>query len=428
MLELTDERRRSLGRLVAVLIGRHPTWEPAENWAEVEEVEVLRAGRPGLLDVIARVGRRTAHAVLGLRRPGDAHHLLRALEEPQLGPFDDGLGPAVAVDALADGELAQLVLGLVTGETARESLTALVGDDERGVTLGFGERCTFTVFPWVVEGPRPGVELLIALDDAGFNHLAAPIAVWRRGGRDLGVVQEPLAGPADGWALAMTSLRDLHGAGCAPEDAGGDFAPEARALGTMTARMHLALGRAFGREEAWVGDWVAAVEERVRRADPSLLEPEGVVEAMRGLEATYLQAPALRTHGDLHLGRIARTDQGWVVADCDPGGVPPGATRPQLRSPLADVADMLWSLHHVAAAAAGERDPSGRLGLAALSQAWAARNRRAFLAGYLGTPGVESLVPADREVVRTLAAVLELDHAVTRSVGGPGGGSPGMSW
>ncbi len=421
--ELTDERRRSLGRLVTLLVGRHPTWTPAGGRAEVREVEVLAPGRPGILDVIAAVGRRTAHAVLGLRRPEDPHHLLRAIEEPVLGAFEDAVGAAVAVDAVLDGELAGIVLQAVTGTPVDGEPVAVLRDEEDGVTLAFGDRCTFTVFPWVGEGPRPGVELLVALDDAGFNHLAAPIAVWRRGGRDLGVVQEPLAGPADGWALALTSLRDLYGTGGPAEDAGGDFAPEARALGTMTARMHLALVRAYGRQDAWVSDWVSAVEARVRRHDPSLLETEGVAETMQALESSYLQAPALRTHGDFHLGRTARTDQGWVVADCDPGGVAPGSAAPDPRSPLADVADMLWSLHHVAAASAAERDPGGRLGLSALSHAWAARNRRAFLGGYLGIPGVEALVPSDREVVRKLAAVFELDHAArTAAVGGRPGG------
>jgi predicted trehalose synthase len=129
------------------------------------------------------------------------------------------------------------------------------------------------------------------------------------------------------------------------------------------------------------------------------------------LRAADLRAPALRTHGDFNLGRTARTDQGWVVADCMPGGVPPGSEVPVYRSPLADVADMLWSFHRVATEAAVERDPTGRAGLATLAQAWEARNRRAFVAGYLATPGIGGLVPTDREVVRNLVAVFELERA-----------------
>jgi predicted trehalose synthase len=84
---------------------------------------------------------------------------------------------------------------------------------------------------------------------------------------------------------------------------------------------------------------------------------------------------------------------------------------PVYRSPLADVADMLWSLHHVATTAAEERDPSGRDGLTALAGAWVARNRRAFLAGYLGVPGISGLVPPGREALRILTASFELVRA-----------------
>ena len=79
---------------------------------------------------------------------------------------------------------------------------------------------------------------------------------------------------------------------------------------------------------------------------------------------------------------------------------------PVYRSPLADVADMLWSLDHVATTAADERDPSGRDGLSELADAWVARNRRAFLAGYLGVPGISGLVPPGREALRDPDGVL----------------------
>jgi predicted trehalose synthase len=79
----------------------------------------------------------------------------------------------------------------------------------------------------------------------------------------------------------------------------------------------------------------------------------------------------------------------------------------------------LWSLHHVASVAAAERDPSGRAGLQDLARAWETRNRRAFLVGYLGTQGIGGLVPADREVVRKLAALFELERAALRTASPP---------
>ena len=93
----------------------------------------------------------------------------------------------------------------------------------------------------------------------------APLARWTWDRRDLGFVQEPLADRSGGWALAMTSLRDLYALGGRPEAAGGDFGPEAHALGTMTARMHLALDRAFDRHPEPVSAWVDARRSGDRR-------------------------------------------------------------------------------------------------------------------------------------------------------------------
>jgi maltokinase len=371
------------------------------------------------VDVVTQVGDRLLHLVLGVRRPGEEAHLLRAGDDPVLGLLEDAEGLGVVVDALRDTELARLVLESVHGGggAVDPGPPAPVSDDDDGAVLAFGEDCTLTVFSWLPHGPHPGVELLVALDEVGFNHLAAPLALWRRGGRDLGLVQEGLAGSAGGWALALTSLRDLYAAGGPPEAAGGDFAPEARALGTMTARMHLAMDRAFGRRSGEIRHWAEVVEGVVRTSEPSLLDGEGVHEALEMLKASGLKASTLRTHGDFHLGRTARTNQGWVVADFMPGGIPPGSDAPVFRSPLADVADMLWSLHHVASVAALERDPTGRSGLAGLAQAWEARNRRAFLTGYLATPGIGGLVPSDRRIVRGLAAVFEAERGALRSGG-----------
>jgi maltokinase len=238
--------------------------------------------------------------------------------------------------------------------------------------------------------------------------------VWRRENRDLGVAQEHAPGSVGGWALAQTSLRDLYASGGKPEDAGGDFAPEARAIGIMTARMHLALDRVFGRSTGDVSDWMDAIVQRVQAADESLASDGAIVAAIYELRAAKLRFPVMRTHGDLNLGRTARSDSGWVVADALPGGRPPGRLRPVERSPLADVADMLWSLHHVASVAAAERDPSGRVGLEALARDWEARNRRAFLNAYLSTPGIGGLVPTDRAVVRNMVKVFEVERAAAR--------------
>ena len=129
----------------------------------------------------------------------------------------------------------------------------------------------------------------------------------------------PTAPP--GWALALTSLRDFYASGGSPEVAGADFGAEARALGTMTARMHLALDGAFQREHEPVSQWVDEAEAVIAAADASLLEAPGVTDLVKWLRESEARLPVIRTHGDFQLGRTARTDQGWVVSDCAPGGV-----------------------------------------------------------------------------------------------------------
>jgi maltokinase len=318
----------------------------------------------------------------------------------------------VCTDALKDAQLAPLTLATIRGVEPRSGTVALVRDDEQATMLDCGSRGDLWVFPWLRPGPHPAVDFLEALDGAGFNHVAAPLGRWTWDRRDLGFVQEPLADRSGGWALAMTSLRDLYALGGRPEAAGGDFGSEAHALGTMTARMHLALDRAFDRRPESVSAWVDSAEAAIAAADPALLEAPGMADLTKALRAADARLPVIRTHGDFHLGRTSRTDQGWVVSDCLPGGVLPGATAPIGRSPLADVADLLWSLHQASLEAALERDPTGRLDLAPLGQAWETRNRRAVLNGYLNTPGIAGLTGPDRDVIRNLVALFELARSL----------------
>ncbi len=413
---MTQERDQALHTLAEAWLGLRRV-APA-GAVTIERAEVLRQGRPGLVDIVARVGERRAHIVAGLRGVADEPHFLRSGEEAALGLLDDEHGLAVCTDALRDAELAALLLATVRRVETRPGPVAVVRDDDNATVLDCGDRGDLLVFPWLDDEPRPDVDLMVALDEAGFNHVAAPLVRWVWEGIDLGVVQEPLADRSGGWALALTSLRDFYASGGSPEGAGGDFGTEARALGTMTARMHLALDRAFHRRHEPVAEWVDQAEEAIASSDPSLLEAPGVAELVKWLRESEARLPVIRTHGDFHLGRTARTDQGWVVSDCAPGGVLAGASGVGERTPLGDVADLLWSMHRASTVAAAERDPAGRLGLSALGQAWETRNRRAFVSGYLGTQGIGGLVGPDRDRVRRLVSFLELARSV-REVEGP---------
>ncbi len=215
--------------------------------------------------------------------------------------LDDEHGLAVCTDALRDAQLAPLLLATVRGVPTRPGPVAALRDDEDATVLDCGDRGDLTVFPWLDAMPRPDVDVMVALDEAGFNHLAAPLVRWVWEGRDLGVVQEPLADRSGGWALAMTSLRDLYASGGSPETAGGDFGDEARALGIMTARMHLALDRAYLRHHEPVVDWVNEAEAHIAGADASVLDAPGVADLLKWLREAESRLPVIRTHGDFQL-------------------------------------------------------------------------------------------------------------------------------
>lgn len=434
----TDALRDALRPLVSSYAERHYGWDAEEAPVTVVDAEVLSSGRPGLIDVIAETGGRLVHLLLGLRAPGDQSRLLPDAEASVLGVFEDPAGIAVVTEVLSDAELSTALLHALTGQTTDPALVRQIRADEGSVTLAMEDRLALTVFTELARGPRLGLELLLALDEVGFNHIAAPLALWRRADRDLGIVQEYLPGASTGWALALTSVRDLYASGGPPEFAGGDFASEARMLGTTTARMHLALDEAFGRRSGDFSAWADGLEEAVLPIAPRLLERPDVVDLLAFMRSIDGPCHAIRTHGDFHLGRVYRTELGWYVADLGPGGrphliagtVPDAASSPSgrageesgaqdprtpvFRSPLADVSDMLWSFGVASRTVASERDPTGREGLEDLAEAWEQRNREAFLEGYLTPPGMGELVPPNAEALAVLATAFELERTALR--------------
>jgi maltokinase len=419
----------ALAGLVLSYAARRPGWAASAGHVAIVDDEVIVPGRPGVRDVVAEVGGTLVHLPVGLRSPGDEIKVLAGVEEPSLGLYDGSDGLAVAFDAVRDADTASLLLHAVTGRTIEPERVRQVRFDTSSATLAFDDRLDFTIFDRLVGGPHPGLELLVGLDAAGFNHVAPPVAVWRRGGRDLGVVQEHLAGGSSGWAMARTSVRDLYAARVSAEDAGGDFASEARRLGTMTARMHLALAEAFGSRREKISSITSSVESHVAEVARPLLERTDVAELLVALQSSEESCAIVRAHGDFHLGRVWRAEQGWMVVELTPGehpvnrpgGVPgdadldadvgPGPTE---RSPLADVADMLWSFGQVASVAAARRDPSGRENLGPLAHEWGRRNRLAFMVGYQGVPGIAELIPRAHEDVQRLTGLFELDRAAGR--------------
>ncbi len=139
-------------------------------------------------------------------------------------------GSAASTALPADGELPSRSMG------AEQSNTSLV----------FGEDLILKLFRKVSPGLNPDLEITRALAEAGCSVIAPPVA-WLETELDdedttLGMMQPFLRSASEGWALAITSVRDLYAEGdLHADEVGGDFAGEAQRLGAATAEVHTLL-------------------------------------------------------------------------------------------------------------------------------------------------------------------------------------------
>lgn len=395
-----------------------PDYLPRQRWYAGEEVpdavevvdfEVLRDGTPGLVWMLARVpGDDAAYQVLvGLRPLDDTEHFLEGKGRGFLGDVDTDDGPLLAYDALVDPELAPDVLRMAAPDVAVSVMRPLAVE-QSNTSVVFDDAVIMKVFRRVHDEPNPDVEVVDALTAAGYPHTARSLGTWRRGTRELAVVREFLAGGADGWHLAMTSLRDLYDRRCPPEECGGDFAPESTRLGAATAELHVALARAFGVSEGSPAAWADDLDGGLVDA-PDLAGPPAVYDALRGLDDP---GAAIRIHGDLHLAQVMRTDTGWYVLDFEGEPRVPISERRKPSSPLRDVAGMLRSFHYASEVALKERHDPPDEELRSLAGRWVERNGDAYLDGYLAVEGAGDLLPASDAARAALLRAFQVGKAV----------------
>jgi maltokinase len=351
--------------------------------------------------------------VIGERPNGEHAQFLNGHEGGVLG----GTTHSYYYDGVYDPELALALLGIVTDGAETAERVRPVTAEQSNTSLVYDDRIILKLFRRLLEGRNPDVEVTEALARTGFEHVAAPIASWRRMDIDLAFVQQYLAGGTDGWALALTSLRDLYASGPSdPAQAGGDFGAEAYRLGQMTAEMHLALAEAFGvdrsgfREVGWP-ELLTAIESRVRRLTGAGWSGSPA-ELMHRLQAVNDPGPAIRVHGDYHLGQVMRTDTGWYVLDFEGEPARPKEERLAPTSPLKDVTAMLRSFQYAAHYVLLEREEHELERVMPLAEAWELHNRDAFLDGYLGSPGIDALLPPDSDNLALVSLAFELDKAL----------------
>ena len=427
------------------LLALLPTWLPKQRWfaakgrpvrsVALASVTPLRTDGDPLLD----------HVLLAVEFEDGStvqhYQLLVARREHVRGELDHvvigRVGDYLAYDGLWDPEASAWVLeairaGRTVGDIrfsaepgaaiAEGAAGRVLSVEQSNTSVSWGDQSILKLFRRILRGVNPDLELHRALRSVGSTDVAAlQGSIEGVLGGDpvtLGLLQDFAANSADGWAMALASVRDLLAEGdLHADEVGGDFAAEASRLGETIAVVHADLRQALDTGEAdpralaitWHERFTASAAEVPELAEYSG-RIRGVYDAIAELPGGI---PIQRVHGDLHLGQTLRTPRGWLVIDFEGEPAAPLAERVRPDSALRDVAGMLRSFDYAAFHQLSQwepstdwTDPNHDSQLAWRAREWAERNRSAFCDGYALRAGTDP-----REHGALLRA-FELDKAV----------------
>ncbi|MFC5061365.1 maltokinase N-terminal cap-like domain-containing protein [Actinomycetospora atypica] len=425
-------------------------WLPSQRWFAAKDRTVAGVRLLGHQEITpADAVPAVEHAVIAVSftddGPEEQFQLLLGSRPYAPGDLEHAVigttGGRTVYDGLADGEISRLLLSLIVSDTTVGSLRfvpepeteapivgpgrPLLGEQSNSSVI-YGERAIMKLFRRATPGLNPDLELHRALrreHSQEVAHLLGAIEGEISDGQGgavpmtVAMLQDYASNSADGWSMALASVRDLLAEGdLRPDEVGGDFAGEAHRLGKTVASVHIELARALGTEPldadgvAAVADWMLDRLDLAAASAPAIAEQRtaiaAVIEKVRTADSHGLHVQ--RIHGDLHLGQELRTPRGWLVIDFEgePSRPLPDRVRPD--SPLRDVAAMLRSFdyaafHQLAEWETGHDAPAY---LQRRAQEWADRNRSAFCDGYAEIAGSDP-----REQLDVLRAY-ELDKAV----------------
>lgn len=300
-----------------------------------------------------------------------------------------------------------------------------LGRDQTNTSVVLGDRLVLKAYRRLEDGLNPDLEVNAYLAEevefgavprlAGFAELvsaagAATVALLAEFVADAADEYETLAEELTAWILA-------------PGEVTVEFAAEeAAALGRLTAALHaaLALGadvpgfepREATRDE--LRSWRRAGDLQLQQAIDLVHGAEGdelrtmaptIAEQLTVLEALPTVPLVTRVHGDLHLGQVLRTADGYRIIDFEGEPNRPLADRRRHDSPLRDAASMLRSLDHVGRSARrrAERLRGGPVEDPGLDvDAWLVRARERFVEDY-------------RRTLRELGAPIDVDEDLLRA-------------
>ena len=346
-----------------------------------------------------------------------------------------------------------------TGPGAERDL----GADQSNTSVVLGDEVLLKAYRRLQPGLNPDLEMTAFLtEEAGFGAVPplagfAELVEARHGTTTVAMAQQFVAEGSDAYE---TIAETLTGWLMAPGSVSLEYATEVAAdLGLLTAGLHAAVADGRGipdmaprpatRDE--IRRWAAAAHEHLERAmdvaalrgrDPSAtlddvvagddrvslavaaetirdLAPR-ILDAITVLDAVPTAPEVIRAHGDLHLGQILITPDGYRIIDFEGEPLSTPDERRVHRHPLRDVASMLRSLDHVGRSAGrraarrggGAGDRSG-LDLSG----WLERSRERFLesyrAGMLEARVLPDLDPALLLAFETDKELYEFSYAAT---------------